>query len=90
MVFLDLSFNDNTYLEYTLLFIMIIGLILILIGNTYFIVNKKNITNIKIKKRSDTEKYSNLSIAFGICLFLSAIILQIIYCVLNTKCLSYL
>ena len=85
----DLSFTNNIYLEYTLLFIMIIGLILILIGSTYFVINKKNISFTK-KRRTDTEKYSNLSIACGISLFLSAIILQIIYCMLNTKCLTYL
>lgn len=86
MIPFDLSFTDNIYLEYTLLFIMIIGLLLILIGSTYFIVKKKN-NSIKI---TDTEKYSKLSIACGVCFFLSAIILQIIYCMLNTKCLSYL
>ena len=85
----DLSFTNNIYLEYTLLFIMIIGLILILIGSTYFVINKKHISFTK-KRRTDTEKYSNLSIACGISLFLSAIILQIIYCMLNTKCLTYL
>jgi len=89
MIPFDLSFTDNIYLEYTLLFIMIIGLLLILIGSTYFIVKKKN-NSIKINQITDTEKYSKLSIACGVCFFLSAIILQIIYCMLNTKCLSYL
>ena len=89
MLPINLSFTNNIYLEYTLLFVMIIGLLFILIGSTYFVINKKEISFTK-KKRTDTEKYSNLSIACGVSLFFSAIILQIIYCMTNTTCLSYL
>ena len=38
---INFSFHDNIHLEYTLLFFMIIGL-LILFGNTYLIIKKYN------------------------------------------------
>ena len=87
---INFSFHDNIHLEYTLLFFMIIGLLLILFGSTYLIIKKKNIINDNSTQLTDTEKYSKLSIVFGICFFFSAVILQIIYCYLNVKCLEYL
>ena len=44
MLPINLSFTNNIYLEYTLLFVMIIGLLFILIGSTYFVINKKEIS----------------------------------------------